>query len=131
MRKAEHDKYCENIAKNLEGIYNGTSFQCPCCCGLSYTNPNFDKCPVCGEELVQSSIYDYFADALDFDYIIGSDRKTLKGVRILVAFGGPNVYVDTIENEVQLRWWNEEGNADLPQYVSDAINDCFEELWNC
>lgn len=130
MKKAEHNEYCKNIVNDLENIYNGTCFHCPYC-GITYNKPDFDKCLDCGEDLEQITYLTYFSDALDIDYLIASDRETLKGVRILVAFGGPNVYVNTIEGEVQLRWWNEEGEAWLPNEICEAINEEFEELWNC
>lgn len=131
MRKAEHDNHCKNIVNDLESIYNGLSFHCPYCTDLDYTNPDFDKCPNCGEELEQTTFFDYFSDALDIDYLIASDRETIKGMRILIAFGGPNIYVNTIEGEVQLRWWNEKGSAYLPSEICEAINETFEEFWNC
>ena len=47
------------------------------------------------------SIMDYFKDCLDIDYLVDS-KKEYKGVRILVAFGGPNIYVSTISCQVEL-----------------------------
>ena len=50
--------------------------------------------------------FDYLTDALDINYIINGD-KTYKGARILVAFGGPNIWIDTFNQQVEGYWWGE------------------------
>ena len=45
-------------------------------------------------DLEVATIGDYFDDFLDVDYIVGSDKK-YKACRVLVAYGGPNIYIDT------------------------------------
>jgi hypothetical protein len=52
------------------------------------------ECPDCGEELGTMSGFDYLTDALDIEYIVNGSRELL-GARVLVCFGGPNVWVDT------------------------------------
>ena len=46
---------------------------------------------------------DYIKDVLDINYIINSD-KSYKGARLLVAFGGPNIWIDTTTKTVEAYW---------------------------
>jgi len=73
--------------------------------------------------------FDYLIDALDFNYIVNSD-KTYKGARILVAFGGPNIWIDTLQKQVEGYWWGKEIIKSYRQDNLDLDNAC-EELFNC
>ena len=77
-----------------------------------------------------ADIGDYFDDFYDIDYVIGSD-KHYKACRVLVAFGGPNIYIDTWKKEVQLFWWSDTAIADIPEDLCMVIDDFFEVLYNC
>ena len=77
-----------------------------------------------------ADIGDYFDDFYDVDYVIGND-KHYKACRVLVAFGGPNIYIDTWEKEVQLFWWSDTAIADIPDELCAAIDDFFETIYNC
>lgn len=72
---------------------------------------------------------DYLQDALDFQFILSSDKKTLLGVRILVAFGGPNVWIDTLVGEVQGYWSSDRAVA----YFGDnqELNEALETIFYC
>ena len=74
MERNELQNYLENIYTELNAIYEGTA-----------TNND-------GGE--QATFYDYFEDPLDYEYTIGADGSYL-GVRVYVALGGPNVWIDT------------------------------------
>jgi hypothetical protein len=52
------------------------------------------------------SAYDYLQDVLDINWILNND-KTYKGARLLVAFGGPNIWIDTNLEQVEGHWWGE------------------------
>ena len=82
------------------------------------------------EDLEIADIGDYFDDFYDIDYVIGGD-KHYKACRVLVAFGGPNIYIDTWEKEVQLFRWSDTAIADIPDELCVAIDDFFEVLYNC
>jgi len=58
--------------------------------------PNDEDCGCSG--------FDYLEDVLDFEWILNSD-KTLKGARILVSFGGPNIWINTVTDQVEGYWW--------------------------
>ena len=77
-----------------------------------------------------ADIGDYFDDFYDIDYVIGSDKK-YKACRVLVAFGGPTIYIDTWEKEVQLFWWSDTAIADIPDELCAAIDELFEMVYEC
>lgn len=74
--------------------------------------------------------FEYLSDALDIEYIISSDRKTVLGARILVAFGGPNIWINTRTKQVEGYWW---GDSCIMSYDRDemGIEDAIVELWGC
>jgi hypothetical protein len=78
-----------------------------------------------GEEF---TAWDYLRDALDINWILNNDR-TYKGARVLVAFGGPNIWIDTVNEQVEGYWW---GDKCIVSY-NDAIDldATLEELFNC
>lgn len=76
--------------------------------------------------------YDYLTDGiLDINWVLHSD-KSYKGARLLVAFGGPNIWIDTNLEQVEGYHW---GSKFIAQYnhtdgaieLDDALND----LYNC
>lgn len=74
-------------------------------------------------------IADYMQDVLDINYITQSD-KSYKGARLLVAFGGPNIWIDTASKQVEGYWWSDNFTA---SYMNDALglDDYCEEIFNC
>ena len=108
--------HVDSIAKNLE-------------CGLTY-----DECgmtPDCdslkGSD--QISGFEYLEDCLDIQYIISSDKEFI-GARVLVAFGGPNIWIDTLRSSIDGYWW---GDSYSCNYNFDAmqIEEALRELWEC
>ena len=77
-----------------------------------------------------ATIDDYFDDFYDVDYVVGSDKK-YKACRVLVAYGGPNIYIDTWNQEVQLEWWGEHAETYIPDDLCRAIDEFFETLYEC
>ena len=77
-----------------------------------------------------ADIGDYFDDFYDIDYVIGSD-KHYKACRVLVAFGGPNIYIDTWLQHVLLSWWGKHAEAYIPDDLCEQIDEFFETLYNC
>ena len=78
-----------------------------------------------GEEM---TAFDYLSGALDIEYII--DRKgNCIGGRILIAFGGPNIWIDTRRGMVDGYWWGESASASYEDSI--GLEDALEELWNC
>ena len=71
--------------------------------------------------------YDYLSDALDFRWIVQNDLEFI-GARVLVAFGGPNIWIDTTTQKVEGYWW---GNYAEASYDKDpmGLNDALEDLY--
>lgn len=133
-----HNAHCKSIADQLEAIADGRLYKCPECGGYVEDNVLFCSCG-CQVDLIGSaesdpwesvSFCDYFESALDIDYITNSSKE-YKACRIMVAFGGPNIYVNTWDRKVELYWWTESGSFYLSSDVCNAIDDWAEEYWNC
>ena len=72
--------------------------------------------------------HDYMADALDIEYIVSSSHEYL-GARILVAFGGPNIWINTRTNTVEGYWWGSEAFAHFDDEL--GLDDYITELYEC
>lgn len=103
--------YCENIRNELNAIYEGTTEQ---------TNDDNEK----------MTMYDYFRDALDYEYTI-SARGDFLGVRVYVALGGPNVWLDTRNGVIKGAWGCDREEIWLPSKIATEIDEIFEELYEC
>lgn len=76
--------------------------------------------------------FKYLEDVLDFEWILDSKRE-LKGARLLVAFGGPNIWVDTTRGTVEGHWW---GDSYKDTYNTDSefardLDEALSTLFNC
>ena len=134
-QKSENYATCKAIAKELEQYYNGELFKCEECGEIVKPTENENGGKVCSEcggvidDGDQLNLYDYFNDDIyNIDYVINSD-KTFKGVILMVACGGPNIYIDTFRQLVRLHWWG--SYADFPIYheICDEIDAIFEEQY--
>ena len=93
-----------------------------------YIMPDGEEIP---ENYIESaSLYDYFNDYLDIDYIVDREKK-YKAARILVTCGGPTIYIDTCDRQVKLHWWSEHAEADIPMNICDEIDDIFRDFYEC
>jgi len=72
-------------------------------------------------------VYEYLQDVLDIEYIVNSKGEYL-GARVLVAFGGPNIWINTRTKQVEGYWW---GDSCLMSYSNDemGLDDALSELW--
>ena len=70
----------------------------------------------------------YLDKVLEITYLT-DHKKRFKGVELLVAFGGPNIYVNTRYNQVEGYW----GGPSCTLSYKDklGLNDYFEEYWDC
>ncbi len=71
---------------------------------------------------------DYLEDVLDIEYIIDSEHR-FKGARVLVAFGGPNIWINTRTNTVEGYRWMDKATAEFEDTL--GLNDWLEELYEC
>lgn len=134
-RQTEQDRnraHVESIRDDLMAIYEGRVWRLED--GEEITLKE-------GEELTeeqeqgaeQVTFWDYFDDVLDIVYYTrghAQDAEVL-GVRLLVAYGGPNIYIDTYRGAIELYWWTDHAECDLWREVCDEIDAVFEEVFNC
>ena len=100
-------EYAKRVAAEIEAIYNGTTEE-----------ENDD-----GEKM---SLYDYAADALDFEVILTS-TKTVKSVRLYVTLGGPTCYVDTELRAVVCAWGGDRAEYPLDWDACDELESIIAE----
>ena len=72
---------------------------------------------------------DYISDSLDIEL-----RTSLSGeyrsARVLIAFGGPNAWIDTYSRQLEV-YWDERVFFDLPKDFCDAIDEALENIRYC
>ena len=75
------------------------------------------------------SASDYLEQMLDIEYITDRNGDYL-GAKILMTFGGPNIYINTRYEQIEGYWWGDEYKA---TYTNDemGIDDFARELWGC
>ena len=140
----ENREHCKRIADELDAYVDGSVYRCPYCDEeITWSNARYDDetnaytCQHCGQEfdadeLEALGLHDYLADALDIDYTInGSDRDTVKSVRVMVAFGGPTIYIDSASRAVELYWWTDSASYPISSDAADALDEWAQELWSC
>lgn len=74
------------------------------------------------------SAFDYLQDTLDIHWVLNNDR-TYRGARVLVAFGGPNIWVDTERGIVEGFWWGDYAKAHFEDGI--GLDAALEDLFNC
>lgn len=134
----ENRNHCKHIALEIEAYADGNVYRCPEC-GEEIKMPDDvgDKyrCPHCHtaadvDDYEQLSVWDFLNDVFDIEYRCSSNKE-YRSVRIMVACGGPNIYIDTSDAMVKLYWWNERAEYPLSYDARDAIDEWAEEYWNC
>lgn len=125
----ENYKYCERIRDRLVATYEGRVKRC-LECGRIAVDP--DSVCQCGEMydigdwepvLLLEDEYIY-----DVEYRIGGDFE-YRNVSLMVAGGGPNIYIDTGSGNVELFWGSERATAWIPSEVTDEIDDIYREIY--
>lgn len=102
--KNECREYAKRVAEEIEAYYNGTI--------------NED-----GEEV---GLYDYVADALDYEVVLTS-QKTVKAVRLYVTLGGPTCWIDTEEHAVICHWGTDQAAYAISWDMCDEIEEIIAE----
>ena len=93
-------EYAKHVAEEIEAYYNEG-----------------------GEEI---SMYDYVADALDYEVILTS-QKTVKSVRIYVTLGGPTCWIDTEEHAVICHWGADQAECGIDWDLCDELEEIAAE----
>lgn len=107
-------KMTKDIAKELTQLYHADP-----------TDEERDEAEENGEAL---DLWDYFADVLDINYILDA-QKELRGVRVAVTLGGPNIWIDTVQGIIEGFWGTEHAESWIASEVCEAINDIFDEIF--
>lgn len=97
------------------------------CIAESLTNPHEPVENEYGE--IEGDAMDWLSDALDFQWIISSDKTEILGARILVAFGGPDIWVDTKRGVVEGYWWGDYAQARFIDNI--GLDDALQTIYNC
>lgn len=117
----DNTAHCIDIANELDAFANGDVIRCPICSEL-VSRPYDEGEGVeldCGckvdiddlDDLNKGSMYDYFRDHIyDIEYTINSDLEYI-GARIMIACGGPNIYINTNSKRVELYWGSSKAYA--------------------
>lgn len=146
--KKEYVDCCKDVAEDLEMFADGNGYKCPHCERVhkmseyeetEHENDTGDlcyTCPNCGGEVAENeleavSMYDYFTgDLYDIEYRIGGDRQ-YKSVCVMIACGGPNIYIDTKQKKILLYWGFSSADYPISYAAAEAIDAYFEELYSC
>lgn len=139
----ENREHCKAIAERLEAVANGDFYRCPECGEwITFSNNQYNgesaeyTCQECGAtfdgcDLEAVSFWDYFEGSIyDIEYRLNAERE-YKSVRIMVACGGPNIYIDTAAQAVELYWWTDRDEYPIDPNTCNVIDEYFEELFNC
>ena len=104
----ENREYCKRVVEEIEEYADG-------------------KMVDDGNEL---SLYDYLADALDYEFTIDS-QKEYKAAKIWITLGGPNVWIDTAERAVKLAWGTDREEYALDWDVCEEIDCIMQDIYEC
>lgn len=124
---------CKHIAMELEAFHDGQRVRCEECGqwveGFDDEGDEIEKCPECGADLYGaevSTLGDYFEDCEIYNENVTmtryGDGMTYSGCSLMVACGGPNVYIDTMEMAVKGYWWSDRAEYVLRRDVVDALD---------
>jgi hypothetical protein len=81
------------------------------------------------QDIAQATdLMEYIENTLEISYIVNHARK-YRGARILVTYGGPNVWIDTNKRAIEGYWGSEHAMAGLPR--CGEIDDLLEESFDC
>jgi hypothetical protein len=70
----------------------------------------------------------YLSDALDIEYRVGSNGS-YRSALVMVAFGGPSIFIDTKTNMIEGYWWSD--RASEPYIDGIGLDEALEELYEC
>ena len=148
MTNDKNYEHCKAIADDLEKVASGDYFMYEGelypldtddfseVKGCHYDEENAVYIMADGEELCESEVYptdifEWLGDGIyDVEYTIGREKE-YRGVRLMIACGGPNIYINTNSGDVELYWWNESARYPMSSDVVNAIDSIYEELFYC
>ena len=144
----KNQEQCKYIADDLEKVASGDYFMYDGdlyridkddfseANGCYYDEENDMYIMADGEEFCEGDVYpvdvfEWLGDGVyDVEYTIGSDKE-YRSVRLMVACGGPDIYLNTSTGDVELYWWNESARYPMSSDVVNMIDSIYEELFGC
>jgi hypothetical protein len=88
------------------------------------TNPKISKDDG-GEAIELQTAHEWMEDVYDIQWITNQDHK-YQGARLLVAGGGPNIWVNMNTHEVEGYWWGD--HCKVPFVDNLQLDEYLEEL---
>lgn len=67
---------------------------------------------------------------LDIHYIVDSERRYV-GARLLLAYGGPNAWLDTTRGEISVYWASDRATDYAPLEFCELLDEYLSELFEC
>jgi hypothetical protein len=122
-KKTDKDMLREHVLGIVRDIENGITYAEA---GREDLADQYDNGDADAADMMMTA-FDYLDDILDIQYIVTAKREYL-GARILVTFGGPNIWINTQAQIVEGYWW---GDAVSMAYSDDpmGIDEACAELW--
>ncbi len=117
---------CERIANRLRNLAFGQYYD-------TETGKMVGSIPDdCDDEGRYQDLYTYvLEDNLGVKIVTDLDGNTLYGAEICVAWGGPNIYINTRNAYVEDYWGSTEVKIPFSYDARDQINDYIDELRGC
>lgn len=125
MEASEYAKtLVDNIRDTVEAIADGTLYR-----DADGDYHGADDVDVVPDDWETYTMTDYLENVYDVQYIVGYDARYIAG-RVMVAGGGPTVWVDTHEQAVCLYWAGTDEKRYLSYGACDQLDDVLRELWD-
>lgn len=150
-QEKRHDEHCKAIVEELEKLTDGgyclidgelaeiktDDYACDYAevdgtyyaDGISSVSLGGEEIPTEDAALDEATLIDWLGDSMyNIDWVLDYNKE-YEACRIMIACGGPNIYINTWDKCVELYWWTESGKAWLPSEVCDYIDDYMKELF--
>ena len=119
---------CRHIAGTLEALAGGQLYDAY---EAKTINPDTLEDGYDEERYADLWRYVSSSDILGVRVTTDLEKKTVFGVCLTVAWGGPNIYIDTNAGEVQGYWGGARIAVPLSGAVCEGIDRCYQEIWDC
>jgi hypothetical protein len=89
-----------------------------------------DQCKHIADQITagEEDAHDWMEDVYDIEWITYQD-KSYKGARLMVAGGGPNIWVNLKSNIVQGYWWGDYFEYGFTDNI--GLRDYLVEIYDC
>ena len=127
MATTNTEEIARRIANELYSIAEGYTYRDQDENEYDVETDGIDDIP---EDWEQVTMYDYLADNLGVRYVVDNDLDYL-GAIVTVAWGGPNVYIDTYSGCVKTYWGIEKTEWGLYGDACEAVDEVCREWYAC